>query len=266
MSISSRLWAKKHFSSSLQETTSLKSLITLFLPLVALEQGGKAKIIPVGAINPDGTVSEYSVADSSVVVTAPGEHVFSFDGKEEMLFYRTSAAAPAVSGVLADIRSILPQLTQNNAVQLLESTAIKTVTNTMSELNGAGVVNHYQMVRVALRLAEEGYDGELMPDNLDAYLDFNAEVANLIDTSEDATEFFLNLRRAFFLDPNNDDIRIQLASAYRQMGLISQATFYDLPSKAVQLRQVIAKLNSRAYLVEETLKKRFSPPLPLILK
>ena len=220
----------------------------------ALEQGGKAKIIPVGAINPDGSVSEYSVADRSIVVTAPGEHVFSFDGMEEREFHRTSAAAPAVSGVLADVRSILPQLTQNNAVQLLESTAIKTVTNEVSELNGAGVVNHYKMVRVALRLAEDGYDGELMPDNLDAYLDFSKEVTDLIDTSKNTTEFFLSLRRAFFLDPNNDVIRLQLADAYRQMELMSQANFYDLTLEAVKSKPVEAKLNQRAKLVKERLK------------
>ena len=224
----------------------------------ALEQGGQAKIIPVGAINPDGTVSEYSVADSSVVVTAPGEYVFSFDGDEETLFRRTSAAAPAVSGVLADVRSILPQLTQDNAVQLLESTAIKTVTNEVSELNGAGVVNHYKMVRVALRLAEDGYDGELMPDNLDAYLDFSQEVTDLIDTSKNAIEFFLNLRHAFFLDPNNDVIRLQLADAYRQMGLVPQATFYDLPAEAVKSKSVKTKLDQRALQVEEKLADHFS--------
>lgn len=168
----------------------------------ALEQGGKAKIIPVGAINPDGTISDYSIADNSVVVTTPGEHVFSFDGEEEMQFRRTSAASPAVSGVLADVRSILPQLTQDNAVLLLESTAIKTATNEVSGLNGAGVVNHYKMVRVALRLAKDGYDGESMPDSLDTYLDFSKEVTDLINASKDAEEFFLNLRRAFFLDPN----------------------------------------------------------------
>ena len=220
----------------------------------ALEQDGRVKIMPVGAIDPDGVVSKYSEADHSVVVTAPGEHLFSFDGKKEMPFRRTSAASPAVSGVLADVRSILPQLTQDNAVQLLESTAIKTVTNEVSELNGAGVVNHLKIVRVALRLAEDGYDGELMPANLDAYLDFSQEVSDLIDTSKNATQFFLNLRHAFFLDPNNDIIRLQLADAYRQMELIPQATFYDLPSEAIQLKQVKVKLNQRAKLAKERLK------------
>ena len=212
----------------------------------ALEQDSRAKIIPVGAIDPDGVVGDYSVADRSVVVTAPGERLFSFDGKKEKKFSHTSAATPFVSGVLADVRSILPQLTQYNALQLLERTAIKTVTNTMSEFNGAGVVNHYKMVRVALRLAEDGYDGELMPDNLDAYLDFSQEVADLIDTSKNSTQFFLHLRRAFFLDPNNGDIRIQLASAYRQMGLISQAIFYDMPSEANMYTQIEKKLHKRA--------------------
>ena len=222
-----------------------KKTMNVILASRALEQDSRVKIIPVGAINPDGVVSDYSVADRSVVVTAPGERLFSFDGKKEKKFSHTSAAAPFVSGVLADVRSILPQLTQYNALQLLERTAIKTVTNTMSEFNGAGVVNHYKMVRVALRLAEDGYDGELMPDNLDAYLDFSQEVADLIDTSKNSTQFFLHLRRAFFLDPNNGDIRIQLASAYRQMGLISQAIFYDMPSEANMYTQIEKKLNKR---------------------
>ena len=212
----------------------------------ALEQGGMAKLIPVGAIHPDGVVGDYSVADRSVVITAPGEHIFSFNGEKKEKFNATSAATPFVSGVLADVRSILPQLTQDNAIRLLQSTAIKTATNEVSKLNGAGVVNHYKILRVALRLAKDDYDGELMPDNLATYLDFSHEVADLMDASNDVTEFFLNLRRAFFLDPNNNDLRIQLASAYRLMGLGQQSVFYDAPAEAILYPQVEKKLNKRA--------------------
>ena len=219
----------------------------------ALEQEGMAKLIPVGAIDSDGVIRKSSVSNRSVAITAPGERLFSFDGKEKKEVRDTSAAAPFVSGVLADVRSILPQLTQDNAVQLLKGTAIKTATNEVSKLDGAGVVNHYKMLRVALRLAQDGYDGERMPDDLAAYLDFSHEVADLMDTFTDAIEFFLNLRRAFFLDPNNNDLRIQLANAYRLMGLEQQAVFYDAPTEAVLFPQVKEKFEKRVDRLKEAL-------------
>ena len=214
----------------------------------ALVQDGRVKIIPVGAVGPDGVVNRLSGADRSLVVTAPGEKLFSFNGAEEKLFGQTSAAAPIVSGVLADVRSILPELTIDVAVRLLEKTAIRTATNVVSELNGVGVVNHYKIVRVALRLAEAGYDGEVMPDDLQTYLDFDTEVVDLLTTkrNETAVESFRNLRRAFFLDPGNSEVRAQLASAYRRLGLKLQAIFYDPPTEAIARHSVKLKIDSRS--------------------
>ena len=213
----------------------------------ALVQDGRVKIIPVGAVGPDGVVNRDSIADRSLVVTAPGEKLFSFNGAEEKLFGQTSAAAPIVSGVLADVRSILPELTIDVAVRLLEKTAIRTATNVVSKLNGVGVVNHYKIVRVALRLAEAGYDGEVMPDDLQTYLDFDTEVVDLLTTkrNETAVGSFRNLRRAFFLDPDNSEVRAQLASAYRRLGLKLQAVFYDPPVEAIARHSVKLKIDSR---------------------
>ena len=213
----------------------------------ALVQDGRVKIIPVGAVGPDGVVNRDSTADRSLVVTAPGEKLFSFNGAEEKLFGQTSAAAPIVSGVLADVRSILPELTIDVAVRLLEKTAIRTATNVVSKLNGVGMVNHYKIVRVALRLAEAGYDGEVMPDDLQTYLDFDTEVVDLLTTkrNETAVESFRNLRRAFFLDPDNSEVRAQLASAYRRLGLKLQAVFYDPPVEAIARHSVKLKIDSR---------------------
>ena len=212
-----------------------------------LVQDGRVKIIPVGAVGPDGVVNRLSIADRSLVVTAPGEKLFSFNGAEEKLFGQTSAAAPIVSGVLADVRSILPELTIDVAVRLLEKTAIRTATNVVSKLNGVGVVNHYKIVRVALRLAEAGYDGEVMPDDLQTYLDFDTEVVDLLTTkrNETAVESFRNLRRAFFLDPDNSEVRAQLASAYRRLGLKLQAVFYDPPVEAIARHSVKLKIDNR---------------------
>ena len=230
---------------------------TALLASRTLARDGSMKIMPIGAIGPDGLVVKSSVADHSLVVTAPGADLFSFDGKKEVMFNGTSAAAPIVSGVLADVRSILPQLTRDNAAWLLEKTAIKTVTNDVSELNGAGVVNHYKMVKVALRLATEGYDGELMPASLDAYLDFREEVADLLTAAENsivAAEFLCNLRRAFFLNPDDRSVRAYLGTAYGRMQLSEQAAFYGVPSLEDSSDLVKRKLEERADLVTKKIQ------------
>ena len=221
----------------------------------ARAETGKSKIIPVGAIYSDGALAQSSVAARAVVVTAPGRSLYAFDGKRNTLFGGTSAAAPIVSGVLADVRSILPHLTSNNAVQLLEQTAIKTATNEVSEFNGAGVVNHYKMIRVALRLAAAGYDGEVIPDNLNTFLDFSTEVDDLLAEGGEKTALaaFRNLRRAFFLAPDDGEIRTQLADAYRRMELQTQAAFYDSPAVAIEEPEIKKKLYMRALLLRNKL-------------
>ena len=183
------------------------------------------RMIMVGSTDPDGFISTFSIPNDCVVVTSPsGMCVVSYNGHKAEWFGGTSGAAPLVSGVLADVKSILPELTREAAITLLQSTAIKTAMNEVSELNGAGVVNHYKILRVALRLASDGYDGERMPDELHDYMDFSNEVADLLRSPANEDDFF-KLRKALFLAPENEEVRIQLAERYRELQLYQQALF-----------------------------------------
>ena len=211
----------------------------------------------VGSTDPDGFVSDFSNSNNYVVVTAPSSNMryLAYNGYGKGFFGGTSGAAPLVSGVLADVRSILPELTRTVAVALLQSTAIKTATNEVSDLNGAGVVNHYKMIRVALRLAADGYNGDKLPDNFQEYLDFSDEVNTLL-TENNITEnrriarnnlmLFLNLRRIFFLDPDNYTVRKLLASFYKRLDLDKQALHYDIPAQVVKDETVGKKIVERA--------------------
>lgn len=217
------------------------------------EKYGAPRVIMVGSSDPDGFVSCFSSPGDCVVVTAPSSRniTFSYNGHYSVLFGGTSGAAPLVSGVLADVRSILPELTIESAVALLQGTAIKTATNEVSDLNGAGVLNHYKMLRVALRLAADGYDGEKMPTDISSYLDFSDEVASLAFATSDTLpggESFFNLRKSFFLAPNNEEVRRLLASYYRHEALLGQERqdlFYDSPSLALKDKSIQMKLDNR---------------------
>ncbi len=215
------------------------------------------RMLLVGSTDPDGFVSDFSNSNNYVVVTAPSSNMRyrAYNGYSKGFFGGTSGAAPLVSGVLADVRSILPELTRTVAVALLQSTAIKTATNEVSDLNGAGVVNHYKILRIALRLAADGYNGEEIPDNFHNYLDFSDEVDALL-TENKITEnkriarnnlrLFLNLRRIFFLDPDNYTVRKLLASFYKRLDLDKQALHYDIPAQVVKDETVSKKIVERA--------------------
>ena len=203
------------------------------------------RMIMVGSTDPDGFISTFSIPNDCVVVTSPsGMCVVSYNGHKAEWFGGTSGAAPLVSGVLADVKSILPELTREAAITLLQSTAIKTAMNEVSELNGAGVVNHYKILRVALRLASDGYDGERMPDELYDYMDFSNEVADLLRSPANEDDFF-KLRKALFLAPENEEVRIQLAERYRELQLYQQALFYDSPSRTSRNKMIQEKFTDR---------------------
>ena len=115
----------------------------------------KDKVIVVGSADPGGFPSIFSQADESVDILAPSDHfIRSIDADGKLVkFSGTSGAAPLVSGVLADVKAILPDLTRDDAVKMLQLTATNTSINEVSRVNGAGVLNHYKMLRVAQRIA-----------------------------------------------------------------------------------------------------------------
>ncbi|MGW0161532.1 type VII secretion-associated serine protease mycosin [Mycobacterium sp. NPDC003323] len=92
-------------------------------------------VLTVGSVDGDGRPSRFSLAGPWVDVAAPGEAVLSLSPTGEGLIDAmpgeqspqpisgTSYATPAVSGVVALLRSVAPQLTARQVMQRIESTA-----------------------------------------------------------------------------------------------------------------------------------------------
>ena len=197
-----------------------------------------SRVIKVGSVAPDGFVSSFSKTGKDVVVLAPSDNsIISYDGKKQLNFGGTSGAAPLVTAALADVLSILPELKRSEARELLQRTAIKTSINEVSDMNGAGVLNHYKLVRVAKRLADLGYPKNRAALFNDALYDFSAEARELhasATDSDDLNTYLKKLRTAFLLDADNADIRTELSDTYRKAGLKKQAEFFDVPAESLQ--------------------------------
>lgn len=92
-------------------------------------------VLTVGSVDADGSPSRFTLGGPWVDVAAPGEGVVSLspagDGTVDMLpghdgpqpISGTSYATPVVSGVVALLRSVAPQLTARQVMHRIESTA-----------------------------------------------------------------------------------------------------------------------------------------------
>lgn len=223
------------------------------------------KMIIVGSADPGGFPSTFSQVSEHVVVLAPSDNFLqSIDADGKIVrFGGTSGAAPMVSGVLADVKSILPSLTRDEAVYMLQKTATRTTINNVSTVNGAGVLNHYKMLRVAKRLHEAGFanNRQLLYD--DAMYDFSIEARQLasdarklLSTANDFfdTEGFKKLRKAFFLDTDYTATRAQLAGIYNRCGHKAAAELYRVPLK--KLGSSLASISSRSDIIEKKVFNR----------
>ena len=204
------------------------------------------RMILVGSADPGGFPSKFSSTSENVVVLAPSDkYISSINHWGRIVkFGGTSGAAPMVTGVLSDVKSILPSLTRDEAVHMLQKTATRTSINHFSTVNGAGVLNHYKMLRVAQRLHEAGLadNRQLLYD--DSMYDFSSEARQLADEAEQLltfpdnstsyTEGFKKLRQSFFLDSDNTATRTQLADIYQKFGHVASAELYHAPIKEVK--------------------------------
>jgi proprotein convertase subtilisin/kexin type 2 len=88
----------------------------------------KLGLITVGAVGPDGRRLSYSEPGANVLVSAPAEKITTttVEGKYRSDFRGTSASAPMISGVVALMLSVNPQLTWRDVKLILAKSARKT--------------------------------------------------------------------------------------------------------------------------------------------
>ena len=99
-------------------------------------------VIGVGAVNKNGTVASFSQRNESVFVSAPGAAIWSIsaaDGYESRS--GTSFAAPLVSGMLAVLKSVDPQLATERAKEILSQSADDCGDEGYDILYGYGTIN-----------------------------------------------------------------------------------------------------------------------------
>ena len=199
-------------------------------------------LIAVGSSSPVGLISYFSQEGNAVTVLAPaGSFALSFRAEygntpAYVAFGGTSAATPEVCGSLINAKLFLGNLTTQNAKQLLRKTSTPLFHNVMGDRkNGAGMLNHYKLVRVAARLSERGIDGAKSEAFADEKIyDFKSEASALLIEGkknlsaidcETKKSGLLALRKSFLLEPTSESAQL-LASLYRQQGREVNAVFY----------------------------------------
>ena len=203
----------------------------------------KLNVITVGSCAPTGYFSPFSRAGEHLTISAPSDdYILSIAAGTGKLtsFSGTSGAAPLVSGALADVISIIPDLTRDEATHMLQKTAIATSINALQE--GSGVLNYYKLLRVAAKIQQTAAGDRHKIRKLiydDTMYDFSSAASQLQDTAlAEPEQAFFNLRAAFFLDSSNLETRHLLAAMYRHAGYEAEALFYDDPAVSQQQQRV----------------------------
>ena len=217
------------------------------------------KMIIVGSLDPSGFVSDFSQSHENVAVLAPSDDFIMSRGADGAFskFGGTSGAAPLVSGAVADLRSILPDLNRDEVATIITKTATATSINTVSKHNGSGTLNQYKMLRVGQRMLENGWPhnranllaNESMYDFTDEAKKLTAEATELLQTTnkDDYQAGFKKLRTAVALDTHNAKARTMLADIYQDAGYSVQAMFYNTPEQSARHASIIKKIVHRTH-------------------
>ena len=196
-------------------------------------------VIFVGNINQHGIVDHSSDESLNISIVAPA-------GSSKQMTYNTngydpywggtSGATPLVAGALADVTSVLGEITFQEAKRLLEKTALPTSNSLQKpQRNGPGMLNTFKLIKVALRLKEKGWPenrAALLNDN--SIFDFMEHASQLRNEAEELLKSddcnkkkqgLKNLRRSHLLSSDQSTANI-LAGLYEKLGYVQNAQFY----------------------------------------
>jgi type VII secretion-associated serine protease mycosin len=99
-------------------------------------------VLAVGGVDQDGELAGFSVTGPELTLTAPGEEIVTTrPGGEYAVASGTSFAAPIVAGAAALVRSRFPELTADQVIHRLVTTATDAGPSGLDERYGHGVVD-----------------------------------------------------------------------------------------------------------------------------
>ncbi len=234
----------------LQESTLVASSGNSYPAEIDTIKQENPQIIVVGSVVSNGTSSMFSQEGKSVDIVAPSDtHIQSVgaDGETLRNFGGTSGATPLVTGVVADLQSLLPGATPEELTIILKRSSIPVIATMTKGNNGAGSLNAYGAFSAAIHLRESGWPKNRNKVNSSSTYDFSKKASNQqaqavkllqeMDCQKRRMGFHL-LRQAFFMDPRNEETRRQLAEIYRSYGYESQANYYEPPQDALKSTQI----------------------------
>ena len=233
------------------------------------------ELIIVGSTNEAGFVSDFSESSPDVTILAPADrYLLSPASKAKTQFGQTSGATPIVTGALSNVLNFLPDLTTQEARELLAKTATYLPSLETTKDNGAGLLNAFKLARVAERLKSQGFPANrarLLADP--SLFDFQKEAAEELARAKrklaakqtscgQLQEAVRALRKSFLLEANPENSAL-LASILLASRTPGDAQLYALRSKEALDREVVrARLTSGDPQSEsKILNEKISPAL-----
>lgn len=237
------------------ETLSNESLLVMaagnsYPDRVEINQYNHNAIV-VGSLMPNGLQSPYSQRDDQVAISAPSgfdiQTISETDrGVGVNTFSGTSAATPVVAAAISNVASYLPGITPDEIKTMLRETGIPTA-------DGSRSLNTFKLVKVAKKLQANWPEnrnsiGERGNYNFvdDANENYRQAQSLLREASQCAStdcqevacdkrkQALKKMRLAFFLNPENEEIRNALGHLYEEAGYGEQARFYYPPEKGIK--------------------------------